>query len=239
MGLFGRRLGLRPGAATLAGLFYLLMPMVAEQIGHVRNDVAGAAVVAVTVAFLAGGSRDGLPGRLTLGMLGIGMMLVTKLALLPAAGAMSLVVLWILVREHRSGRDMRPVWRAFGLGVLLVAGLAVAPWWLRNLLREGNPLFPLDLPIIGRGDARRRAGGDALRAQPAAVAVLSLAGALRRGGWPGRRIRGGHHPGRDRGGVHRAPAGAGCAGACWRWCPSACGGSWIAASRASCSASRG
>ena len=150
VGLFGRRLGLRPGAATLAALFFLLGPLLLEQIGHVRNDVAGAAVVAVTVAFLAGGSRDGLPGRLTLGMLGIGMMLVTKLALLPAVGAMSLIVLWILIREHRSGRDMRPVWRAFGLGVLLV-GLAIAPWWLRNLLREGNPLFPLDLPIIGRG----------------------------------------------------------------------------------------
>lgn len=151
VGLFGRRLGLRPGAAALAGMFYLMVPLLLEQIGHIRDDVAGAAIVAVTVAFLVGGSREGLPGRLTLGILGIGMMLVTKLALLPAAGAMTLLVLWILVREHRSGRrDMAVVWKAFGLGVLLAA-LAVAPWWLRNLVREGNPLFPLNLPIIGRG----------------------------------------------------------------------------------------
>jgi len=148
--LFGRRLGLRQGAALMAALLYLLAPMLTEQVGHIRDDVVGASMVVVTGAFLAGARDERLPARLTLAGLGIGMMAVTKLALLPAIGAMTLLFAWVVWREMRSGRDMRPIWRAtaFGLGL---AALAVAPWWIRNLMLHGNPLFPLNLPIIGRG----------------------------------------------------------------------------------------
>jgi hypothetical protein len=35
-----------------------------------------------------------------------------------------------------------------GLGTLL---LVVAPWWIRNIVREANPIFPQSLPLLGGG----------------------------------------------------------------------------------------
>ncbi len=148
--LFARRLGLGRGAAVVGALLFLSAPMVMEQIGHIRNDVVGAALTAMTAALLAARWDDRMPARLALAGLGLGLMAVTKLALMPAIAAGAILMAWLLVREWRSGRDMRPLWGAVGVGALL-AGLAVAPWWLRNVMHDGNPLFPADLPIIGGG----------------------------------------------------------------------------------------
>jgi hypothetical protein len=148
--LFARRLGLWTGAGVLAALFFLLIPMITEQLGHLRNDVIAASLLIATAAVLAGRDPGTLPARLLLAVMGIGLMLVTKLSQLPGAAALGLVILWTLWQELHSGRPMRRVWLGFGAGVA-IAILAVGPWWVRNLLSHGNPLYPLNLPIIGGG----------------------------------------------------------------------------------------
>jgi hypothetical protein len=152
--LFGRRLGLWTGAGVMAGLFFLLVPMVSEQMGALRNDVIAASLLIATAAILAGRDTASLPARLLLVMMGLGLMMVTKLSQLPGVGALTLVVLWTVWQEHRSGRPMRRVWVFLGAGVV-IALLAVAPWWIRNALDHGNPLYPLNLPIIGGGEPWR------------------------------------------------------------------------------------
>jgi hypothetical protein len=49
----------------------------------------------------------------------------------------------VIVAGRRQPRTLVPV---------VLAGLiAVAPWWIRNLVLFGNPIFPAALPLVGRG----------------------------------------------------------------------------------------
>lgn len=150
--LLARRAGLRDGAAALAALIFLAAPMVMEQTGQLRNDLVAASLIACVAALLADRTPGTLPSRIILGCLGIGLLAITKLAALPAAGAFALVIAWRIAAHRRAGRPMDGVAAGLAAGVG-IALLAVAPWWIRNLLATGNPLYPLDLPLIGGGIA--------------------------------------------------------------------------------------
>ncbi len=159
---FARRLGLSGKAALIASLTFLLVPIVAIQVGRIADDIVGAALV-IGVAALAGAPRrEWTVARVGVIGLAIGVMMVTKLALLPAAVALTLVVLWTVFRRDPSPDppaadtpllDARRS-RLIRVGLPLAAGLcllAVAPWWLRNLFMFANPLYPSSLPLYGHG----------------------------------------------------------------------------------------
>ena len=105
-----------------------------------------------------------------LGLIGLGFGLVAtlKLALLPCLVAIGLfMVLEIAqardawsgpVRSGLSGRvPRRLVWsmigvvaQRFAIAALMVL-IVVSPWWIRNLMRYSNPVYPANLPLIGHG----------------------------------------------------------------------------------------
>lgn len=146
---FTRRTGLMQGAAALAACAFLLVPMVALQLGTQANDLAGAALVMTAVALASAPTGEWGAERAAMLGLALGMAAATKLAVIPSVAAVALFVLAMIVRSRRHG-DRR-------LGAAAVAVLALAflvvvtPWWARNIAREGNPLFPQSLPLYGHG----------------------------------------------------------------------------------------
>lgn len=147
--VFARRTGLTSGAALLAGCSFLLVPIVALQVGTQANDVTGSAFVIAAVALACAPRAGWTAQRAALIGLALGLAAVTKLALLPTVGALACYSVVMVART-----PVRPAARAWAvlLGPLVVAFvLVVAPWWVRNAVREGNPLFPQSLPIIGHG----------------------------------------------------------------------------------------
>jgi len=166
---FGRRLGLSGRAATIGSLTYLLVPIVAIQSGRIADDLVGAALVIGAAALAAAPRREWTIARVSIIGLTLGVMVVTKLALLPAAVALGLVLLWTVARRESTPDPERPGTSAAGTrqGRLLTRGLpiagalclvAVAPWWLRNLVMYANPLYPTSLPFYGHGISQTMLG---------------------------------------------------------------------------------
>jgi hypothetical protein len=147
---FSRRLRVYHGAGLLAAFAFLLVPMVVLQSGMQPNDIVGAALVMTTIAIASAPGSSWNLGRLALIGLGLGLVASTKLALLPYAAAVVLFVAARILRHSKRLTGIRPV-----LVQLLLVGMcflvAVAPWWLRNIVRYGNPLYPAALPLLGRG----------------------------------------------------------------------------------------
>jgi hypothetical protein len=148
--LFARRLGLRSWAALLAGLLFLLAPMVVIQSTRLSSDVIGAGLVIAAGALATAPAREWSLVRICLLGLLLGVIVATKVALLPMAVALALVAAWTVWRARREPALDGRVLRAVVAGTLLFL-LAVGPWWLRNLAAQGNPIYPAALPFIGRG----------------------------------------------------------------------------------------
>jgi hypothetical protein len=153
----GRRLGLSLRAAVLGGLALLLAPMLAIQVGVEMNDVVATALVTSLAALIAVPDGEWSVGRAALVGLGLGVMAVTKVDLLPAVAALGVAFLVALVRHRRwsgarapdaRGRNLLPMALAAAAACFLVA---VGPWWIRDLLRWGNPVYPTNLPLYGHG----------------------------------------------------------------------------------------
>jgi hypothetical protein len=147
---FARRLGLSRGAALLAAGSYLLVPMLVLQSGTQANDVVGAGLLMATMALASAPLREWSFKRLALIGLGLGLVATTKLALLPGVAGVGLFVVGGMVWRVKSRDGLRRL----GVGLLVlggVIGMVVAPWWGRNVMRFGNPLYPAALPLIGRG----------------------------------------------------------------------------------------
>ena len=141
--ILGRRSGLPVSPAALGALAFLVAPIVVVQSGMQLNDLAAGALVLTAIALAAAPMPLWSTRRLCLLGLALGLAVTTKLAVLPAAlGVLGYVALR-LPRAEQPGRSAM-----YGLLALLaVAG----PWWLRNAVLFGNPIYPAALPILGRG----------------------------------------------------------------------------------------
>ena len=162
---FGRRAGLSPRTAAIAGLAFLCAPLVIDAVAKDANDIVAASLVIGAAALLAAPAREWSGGRVVLIGLAIGLMAATKLAVLPAAAAILIVLVVIVLRDRVA------MTRRQGLAALLVAAgvalLVVSPWWIRNLARFGNPIYPAELPFIGRGVSQVELGSKDLGHVPA------------------------------------------------------------------------
>jgi hypothetical protein len=155
--LFGRRLGLGHRSAVLAGLLFLLAPIVVVQSARMSSDLIGAGLVIAAGALASAPVRAWSVARVALLGLLLGAIAVTKIALLPMVAALGLAAVWSLWRgRDAAGIRHQLVPAVIGGGLLFL--VAVGPWWLRNLLAEGNPIYPAALPLIGRGVDQTHAG---------------------------------------------------------------------------------
>lgn len=141
--VFGRRAGLPRVAAELGGLGFLLAPIVIAQSGMQLNDLAAGAVLMAAMALAASPPTEWSRGRLAFIGLALGLAATTKLAMLPGVLAIWLYLLAGCVRAQRPLRILAPAAATFII--------VVAPWWTRNIVLFGNPLYPAALPFIGRG----------------------------------------------------------------------------------------
>jgi hypothetical protein len=142
-----RRLGLNWRAALLASCSFLLAPIVVVQIGMQLNDLAGGALLMVTMALACAPASEWNGRRAVLLGLGLGLAATTKLVVLPGVAA---VALFLAVQRIRTSMSARPAGLWCGI-VLLAFAIVAAPWWARNVVRYGNPVYPAALPLIGRG----------------------------------------------------------------------------------------
>jgi hypothetical protein len=137
---FALRVGGGRGGARLGAAAFLLAPIVVLQTGTQVNDLAAGALLMSAVALAAAPVTAWSSYRLAAVGLALGLAVTTKLAALPAVVA---VAGYVIVAGRRQPRTLVPV---------VLAGLiAVAPWWIRNLVLFGNPIFPAALPLVGRG----------------------------------------------------------------------------------------
>lgn len=157
---FARRLGLSAGACAVAAVIFLGAPIVALQVGRQASDVVGASLIIVVAALAAAPPEEWSIGRAALIGLGLGVAAVTKLALIPLVFALVLVVLGtLIIRARRSGKNRPEAESPFTrrqalISLAVLAGcflVAVAPWWIRNVMLFGNPIYPAAIPLIGRG----------------------------------------------------------------------------------------
>jgi hypothetical protein len=99
------------------------------------------------IAFVAAPRREWTDSRAALVGVSVGLAAATKLALLPTIGVVTVVAAAVMLTDRRTRAGTLRRLGYFAVGALVV----VAPWWIRNSVREGNPFFPQSLPILGRG----------------------------------------------------------------------------------------
>ena len=149
VGVFARRLGMGRGAAFLGGSAFLLAPTVIMQSTTQANDITGAGILMATIALACAPVATWTTSRFAWLGLGLGLAATTKLALLPYVCGLTLFVIGAtLWTRHKTNT------RIVVLRILVVAfmfSLTVGPWWLRNIGRYGNPVYPAAIPLIGRG----------------------------------------------------------------------------------------
>jgi hypothetical protein len=141
---FTRRTGLHAAAAALAACAFILIPIVALQVGTQANDVAAGAFLMAAIALASAPLSTWRLDRVASLGVALGLTAVTKLALLPGIAVVGAIVLVALTRMPlRRGAAIL----ALALGFLLV----VSPWWIRNVSLHGNPIYPQAIPLLGHG----------------------------------------------------------------------------------------
>jgi len=133
-----RSIGASTLTAVLAGVAISLSQPIVSQIDKGKDDLFLAAFFAVAAAGL---SRDRLRDPLGPWRVGvaIGLCLATKYTALLAMPMLLVAI------DAPLKRDDRPRLVRFAIIVLACVALIAGPWFLRNLVTTGNPLFPTDL----------------------------------------------------------------------------------------------
>lgn len=129
---------LAPGGAAAVGLaLFALNPQVIFLASSLSNDMAGAALAAMALAWLLRAARHGLSPR---GALGLGALIgLAVLAKVGGIGLLALLPAWLLVAARRR---LGPPAVLLARAALMAAGcLLLCGWWLlRNWLVYGDPL---------------------------------------------------------------------------------------------------
>jgi hypothetical protein len=127
-----------PAAALAALAAVLARPFIGEAVIP-KDDLFVAAFFLAAVAALARDRMNSRFGWLRLGI-AVGLMLATKYTALMAAP----ILLLAADAPRRAGWR----WRQWA-GAILAVALLAGPWYLRNLLEWGNPLFPVKFDLVG------------------------------------------------------------------------------------------
>lgn len=130
-----RSLGARDWTALVAALAVVLSRPLLSQTLLAKDDLFVAAFFVAALSGLARLRRDDRWSAARVGV-AIGLMLATKYTALLMLPVLALAI----------GARQRP---AQWLGAMGIALLLAGPWYLRNLLLTGNPLYPMDVTLAG------------------------------------------------------------------------------------------
>jgi hypothetical protein len=128
----------------VAACAFTVTPIVALQVGTQANDVTGSACLMAAIALASAPTATWRADRVAALGVALGLTTVTKLALLPGVAIVGAIVLGVLARGAE--RRLRAI-GLLALGFLVV----VSPWWIRDIVRQGNPIYPQAIPLLGRG----------------------------------------------------------------------------------------
>lgn len=142
-----RRVGADRHAAALVACGLLSVPMIAFSAVELSADVGGIAFIAMAMYFAlarvpsagAGALLAGLCAGLALGFKSLHLISIALLALVVCAGAFA-------GNQHPGAKLLAAV--RLGAVFCGATGLMASFWLVRNYLDFGNPLFPVNLPII-------------------------------------------------------------------------------------------
>jgi hypothetical protein len=125
------------GIGAIAGVAVLTAPVYLAQVDSLLTDVVAASALAAAVALLLVARRR--PDVVWLAGVALGIGLGSKYtATVPAALIALAAIVWLRSRQ----------WWWLVPGTVFFA----APWFVRNLVTTGNPLFPQDLKIVRGAD---------------------------------------------------------------------------------------
>jgi hypothetical protein len=120
--------------AVLAIACLCLTPLVLRQISHAETDFPALAWLAATAGLAAASVRR--PGLLAPAIVAAGLAVGTKTTTLPLA-ALALGAAFVAARGRLG--NLRPALALAGIAALVAGG----PWYVRNLIEHGSPLWPL------------------------------------------------------------------------------------------------
>lgn len=136
-----RELGARGGDGLLMAAVVMCSPPLFAYVTSQYVDLQITAEALAAALFLVRALRTGAAGDFSLAAAALGLAMGTKQSALALAAVGSAVLAVVAFR--------RRAWLPFlgALPVMLTAGL---PWYLRNAIETGNPLFPFGVSVGGR-----------------------------------------------------------------------------------------
>ena len=136
----GRLLGARDATAAVVALACVMMRSFVNQVAVPKDDLFLTAFCTAAVMSLASGRADEKWAPLRAGV-SIGLLAATKYTAM-----FSLPILLLLTDvPFRQARWRRGGW----LIALAIVALLAGPWYVRNAMLTGNPLFPIDVTLGG------------------------------------------------------------------------------------------
>ncbi len=141
--LVGARLAPRAGA--IAGALFFTLPITWSLMTHAGVDLAVVLYMALGTAALLAWAAEGRAGDLRRAALMAGLAAGSKLLGLLVPALLGAALLAVLAWRAEPGRRLVRAGLAFGLMVLVAA----SPWYVRNAVETGNPIYPFGYSVFG------------------------------------------------------------------------------------------
>ncbi len=139
--VFGRRL-VSPRVGWMSAAILLGIPILPLWGSTAYTDIAWALFQFMAVGLVLLWKKEGKNAYLILAGMMQGWAMGSKYPALASGAAIGLVVLWMAWRQQSE----RPLWKRIGQAGLFFGGIALlvaSPWYVKNLIQTGDPVYPL------------------------------------------------------------------------------------------------
>src|SRR5438034_1375273 len=143
LALVGRHLAPRAGA--IAGALFFTLPITWSLMTHAGVDLAVVLYAALATAAFLAWAAEGRGADLRRAALMAGFAAGSKLMGLLVPALLGAAVLAVLAWRAEPRRRLAGAGLAFGLVVLVAA----SPWYVRNAVETGNPIYPFGYSVFG------------------------------------------------------------------------------------------